>query len=78
MMKEEHCYCKYQPLRSEDLLINKEANIWQFLVHWAGCFISKCEEELVHDEKSNSNYFIYGISNIAFCMWQKRRTVRDS
>lgn len=76
-MKEEHCYCKYQPLRSEDLLINKEANIWQFLVHWAGCFISKCEEELVHDEKSNSNYFIYGISNIAFCMWQKRRTVRD-
>mgnify|MGYP002230870319 CR=1 FL=1 len=50
-MKEEHCYCKYQPLRSEDLLINKEANIWQFLVHWAGCFISKCEEELVHDEK---------------------------
>ncbi|CBL19119.1 DUF4825 domain-containing protein [Ruminococcus sp. SR1/5] len=51
MMKEEHCYCKYQPLRSEDLLINKEANIWQFLVHWAGCFISKCEEELVHDEK---------------------------
>lgn len=31
--------------------INKEANIWQFLVHWAGCFISKCEEELVHDEK---------------------------
>ena len=57
-MKEEHCYCKYQPLRSEDLLINKEADIWQFLVHWAGCFISKCEEELVHDEKSNSNYFI--------------------
>ena len=50
-MKEEHCYCKYQPLRSEDLLINKEADIWQFLVHWAGCFISKCEEELVHDEK---------------------------
>lgn len=35
-------------------------------------------KELVHDEKSNSNYFIYGISNIAFCMWQKRRTVRDS
>ena len=67
-MKEEHCYCKYQPLRSEDLLINKEADIWrQFLVHWAGCFISKCEEELVHDEKkSNSNYFIYSISNIAF------------
>lgn len=29
-------------------------------------------------KKSNSNYFIYGISNIAFCMWQKRRTVRDS
>ena len=58
--------------------INKEADIWQFLVHWAGCFISKCEEELVHDEKSNSNYFIYSISNIAFCMWQKRRTVRDS
>ena len=80
-MKEEHCYCKYQPLWSEYFKgwsINKEANIWQFLVHWAGCFISKCEEELVHDEKSNSNYFIYGISNIAFCMWQKRRTVRDS
>lgn len=35
-------------------------------------------KEMVHDEKSNSNYFIYGISNIAFCMWQKRRTVRDS
>ena len=35
-------------------------------------------KELVHDEKSNSNYFIYGISNIAFCMWQKKRTVRDS
>ena len=45
--------------------INKEANIWQFLVHWAGCFISKCEEELVHDEKSNSNYFIYGTEDVS-------------
>ena len=63
---------------SASVTLYKEADIWQFLVHWAGCFISKCEEELVHDEKSNSNYFIYGISNIAFCMWQKRRTVRDS